>query len=82
MPTNPFEDEASAYLVLINDEGQHSLWNAAIEIPDGWRATHGPDSRHAGLAHIEQNWTDMRPRSLVELDDAARRAQGGSSSLH
>jgi len=34
--TNPFEDNESDYLVLINDEGQHSLWPAfrGIGLPD------------------------------------------------
>ena len=31
--TNPFEDEKGVYHVLINDEGQHSLWPAFKEVP-------------------------------------------------
>jgi MbtH protein len=34
--TNPFEDADAQYLVLVNDEGQHSLWPADIAVPDGW----------------------------------------------
>ncbi|MEU7735437.1 MbtH family protein, partial [Streptomyces griseus] len=30
--TNPFEDEDGTYLVLVNDEGQHSLWPAFAEV--------------------------------------------------
>ncbi|MER7847145.1 MbtH family protein [Kitasatospora sp. NPDC096077] len=70
MATNPFEDENGTYLVLVNDEGQHSLWPAFVEVPAGWRTVHGEDSRQACLDHIEQNWTDMRPTSLVEAMDA------------
>ena len=30
--TNPFEDENGTFLVLSNDEGQHSLWPAFAEV--------------------------------------------------
>ncbi len=63
---NPFEDEDGRYVVLINDEGQHSLWPLFAEVPDGWSVIHEEDSRQACLDFIDQNWTDMRPRSLVE----------------
>ncbi|GAA0517375.1 protein mbtH [Saccharopolyspora subtropica] len=64
--TNPFEDPEGRYLVLVNDEGQHSLWPSFVEIPAGWRKVHGEDTRDACLAYIEQNWTDLRPKSLIE----------------
>ena len=64
--TNPFEDPEGTYMVLVNDEGQHSLWPAFVAVPDGWRVAHDRDTRDACLAYIEENWTDMRPRSLVE----------------
>ncbi len=63
--TNPFEDENAFYLVLWNDEQQHSLWPAAMSIPAGWSLRFGPESRTACVAFIEENWTDMRPASLV-----------------
>jgi MbtH protein len=64
--TNPFEDENATYHVLINDEGQHSLWPSFKEVPQGWTIVHESDSRTACLAYINQHWTDMRPRSLIE----------------
>lgn len=66
MDTNPFDDEDGSFLVLVNDENQHSLWPAFIEVPAGWTVAHGEDSRAACLDHVELSWTDMRPRSLVE----------------
>ncbi|MFF7241573.1 MbtH family NRPS accessory protein [Streptomyces collinus] len=63
--SNPFEDETGRYLVLVNDEGQYSLWPAFAEIPAGWEVAHAEDTRQACLDHIEKNWTDMRPKSLV-----------------
>ncbi|GHE34957.1 MbtH family protein [Streptomyces vinaceus] len=63
--SNPFENPEGTYLVLVNDEGQHSLWPDFAEIPDGWDVAKTADTRQACLDHIEQNWTDMRPKSLI-----------------
>jgi MbtH protein len=62
--TNPFEDPDGRYLVLVNDEDQHSLWPSFVEVPAGWQVAFGEDSRDACLAYVEANWTDLRPRSL------------------
>lgn len=62
--TNPFEDPNGTYEVLMNDEGQHSLWPVSAATPAGWRSTHGPASRQNCLDHIESSWTDLRPSSL------------------
>ncbi|MEH0401371.1 MbtH family protein [[Kitasatospora] papulosa] len=63
--SNPFEDENGTYLVLVNDEGQHSLWPAFADVPAGWTVTHQEDTRQACLDHVERNWTDLRPKSLI-----------------
>jgi uncharacterized protein YbdZ (MbtH family) len=53
--------------VLVNDEEQHSLWPAFADVPAGWRVVYGEaDRRAACLDYIEQNWTDIRPKSLRE----------------
>ena len=67
---NPFEHVGAQYAVLVNDEGQHSLWPAFAEIPGGWTVVHGPGERDACMEYIRENWTDLRPRSLVEQLDA------------
>jgi MbtH protein len=64
--TNPFENDDATYLVLINDEAQHSLWPSFIDVPRGWRIAHPQDSRQACLDYVNQHWTDMRPKSLVD----------------
>ena len=64
--TNPFEDETGSFYVLVNEEDQHSLWPAFAEIPTGWTAVHGKDTRQNCLEYVESHWTDMRPKSLVE----------------
>jgi MbtH protein len=64
--TNPFEDKDGTYLVLINDEGQYSLWPAITEVPAGWTVAHKADKRQACLDYINEHWTDMRPKSLIK----------------
>ncbi|RSS94177.1 MbtH family protein [Streptomyces sp. WAC02707] len=70
MSTNPFDDTDGRFLVLVNDEGQHSLWPSFARVPGGWTTAFGEESRDACLAYVEANWTDLRPRSLVRATDA------------
>lgn len=63
--SNPFEDENANFYVLVNEENQHSLWPAFIDVPAGWTVAHGEDTRPHCLEYIENNWTDMRPASLI-----------------
>jgi MbtH protein len=65
--SNFFEDENGEYLVVVNHEGQHSLWRPFKAIPAGWSAVGPRGNRADCLAYIEQHWTDMRPKSLVEF---------------
>ncbi|MFB7506482.1 MbtH family protein [Streptomyces broussonetiae] len=70
--TNPFDDQDGTFLVLVNQENQHSLWPQFADVPEGWRAVHGPGTHAACLEYIEQNWTDMRPKSLADAMNAQR----------
>jgi uncharacterized protein YbdZ (MbtH family) len=79
MSNNPFDDDNGSFYVLVNDEEQHSLWPTFAEVPAGWRIVFGgPEgaTRSDALQYVEENWTDLRPRSLRErmigaADDAA-----------
>jgi MbtH protein len=51
-------------MVLVNGEGQHSLWPASTSVPAGWTVIHGPALRQACLDHITTYWTDLRPSGL------------------
>jgi len=64
--TNPFDDDDGRFFVLVNDEEQHSLWPSFADVPAGWRVVYGEADRAACLDYIEQNWTDIRPKSLRE----------------
>ncbi|MDN3351337.1 MbtH family protein [Actinomadura sp. DC4] len=72
---NPFEDQDRDYLVLINVEEQYSLWPSDLDVPDGWRTVYGEKPRAECLEHIEAQWKDMRPASLVKASDAAHRGR-------
>lgn len=63
--SNPFDNKDGSFLVLINAEGQHSLWPSFIEIPNGWSAVLPATGRAACLEYVRQKWTDMRPNSLT-----------------
>ncbi|MEU6370191.1 MbtH family protein [Streptomyces sp. NPDC046931] len=68
--TNPFENAEGKFLVLLNEEEQYSLWPGFIEVPEGWRVVLDETDRQACLDFIEENWTDMRPKSLRDAMDA------------
>ncbi|MET7686215.1 MbtH family protein [Streptomyces sp. NPDC005423] len=69
--TNPFDDDRSAFLVLINGEGQHSLWPVSAETPVGWTIVKGEDTRQACIDYVNANWADIRPQSLVSAMDGS-----------
>ncbi|MDR7173037.1 MbtH protein [Nocardia kruczakiae] len=74
--TNPFDDDNGRFSVLINDEEQYSIWPTFAEVPDGWDVVFGENSRQACIEYVEENWTDMRPKSLrdaMAADDTARK---------
>lgn len=73
--TNPFEDEDGRYFALVNDEGQYSLWPTFADVPGGWTVAFGEDSRAACLNFVEENWTDMRPKSLIRAMEEDQASQ-------
>lgn len=73
MSDNPFDDAEGRFLVLVNDEGQHSLWPTFANVPAGWAVVYGaPDGadRDSALRYVDDNWQDLRPRSLREVTDS------------
>jgi len=72
--SNPFDDDTAQFYVLVNDEGQHSLWPVFADVPDGWTVAYGQQTRQNCLAYIEESWTDMRPKSLADQMAADRPA--------
>ncbi|MCX5521710.1 MbtH family protein [Streptomyces bobili] len=70
MSTNPFDDNEGRFLVLVNDEGQYSLWPSFAEVPGGWATAFPENTREACLDFVESHWTDLRPRSLAATVDS------------
>ena len=62
---NPFDNPEGQYLVLTNEEGQHSLWPSFAEVPAGWQTVYGVADRESCLDYVEKHWTDLRPKSLI-----------------
>ena len=50
--------------VVVNHEDQYSLWPRDQQPPAGWRPEGFTGSRQECLDHIDEVWTDMRPRSV------------------
>ena len=71
--TNPFEDEKGIFLVLVNAEGQYSIWPTFRDVPAGWNSVGPTGDRLTCLDWIEGHWTDMRPKSLVESTTPLKR---------
>jgi uncharacterized protein YbdZ (MbtH family) len=61
---NVFEADTEEFRVLVNAEGQYSLWPAFREVPNGWTVTGPRGGRQVCLDWIETHWTDMHPRSV------------------
>lgn len=66
-------DDNIVYTVVVNHEGQHSIWQATLDIPQGWHAVGKTGSKSECLAYIEETWTDMRPMSLRRQMEPASR---------
>jgi len=60
------------YQVVINHEGQYSLWPSDREPPPGWEGAGKVGPKEECLAYVEEVWTDMRPRSLRKTMDEPR----------
>ncbi|MES4908599.1 MULTISPECIES: MbtH family protein [unclassified Streptomyces] len=64
--TNPFDDPEGTFYVLVNGEGQYSLWPTFVDVPAGWTIEHGEADRQSCVDYVDEHWTDMRPKSLIE----------------
>ena len=59
-----FSMDGNSFKILVNDEGQHSIWPISQLIPAGWRQV-GPTGRKQDcIDWIKKNWPDIAPLSL------------------
>ena len=54
--TNPIDSQNATYFVLVNAQGQHSLWPDFIPVPENWTIAFGGDNRESCLHFIEEQW--------------------------
>lgn len=65
-------DDGRQYKVLVNHQGQYSLWPTGRHLPKGWKDTGRSGTKQDCLNYVEEVWTDMRPQSLkLAMDDGA-----------
>jgi len=64
LPTMSHDWTDGTLKVVVNDEGQYSIWPADRENASGWRDAGKTGTKEECLAWIKETWTDMRPASL------------------
>jgi MbtH protein len=72
-----FDDDTAAFTVVLNEEGQYSIWPQDKAVPPGWQDSGRSGTKAACLQYIEEAWRDMRPLSLrnfLAQQDAGRPA--------
>ena len=50
--------------VVVNEQGQYSIWPTYRDVPSGWRAVGVQGERQVCLDHIAEAWSDLRPKRL------------------
>jgi MbtH protein len=56
--------QESNYKVVVNEEGQYSIWLSHNTAPLGWEEVGMVGKKEECLQHIKEIWTDMTPVSL------------------
>lgn len=56
--------DGDTFKILINDEGQHSIWPSAQPVPKGWQRIGPAGLKQDCLDWIKANWTDIAPKSV------------------
>ena len=72
---------SNAFVVVVNDQDQHALWRAGLDVPAGWRRGSAVMSSGECLAAIAGSWPDVTPAS-VRAGTAARSGEGGPFVHH
>ena len=65
---DPGKITGDAFVVAVNDRGQHALWQASLDLPAGWRRQSAAMSRQACLDAIAAAWQDIAPAGVRTVD--------------
>jgi amino acid adenylation domain-containing protein/thioester reductase-like protein len=71
MMDQPAHAAPDAFVVVVNDLGQHALWRAAAGAPPGWHRRSGAMSRGECLEAIDCSWEDVARVGADGTDDDA-----------
>ena len=58
--------DGDSFKILVNDEGQHSIWPSGQPIPAGWQQVGPVGPKLECLEWIKTHWPDIAPKSLRE----------------
>jgi MbtH protein len=58
------DNPETEFTVVINDQEQYSIWPTYRPVPAGWKTVGVTGNKTECLEHINQSWTDQRPRRL------------------
>ncbi|WP_284691316.1 MbtH family protein [Pinirhizobacter soli] len=58
---------AAMFKVVVNQDGQYSIWPVEKAVPPGWTDGGNQGSKESCLEFISGQWTDMRPLSLRRM---------------
>jgi len=70
--SDPGKTTRDVFAVVVNDRGQHALWQAELDLPPGWRRQSDGMSRQACLDAIAAAWRNIAPSS-VHADASGKR---------
>ena len=66
-----------AFVIVVNDLGQHALWQAELDVPRGWRRQSPVMSRSQCLEAVTGSWRDIAPLTARASARVSARADGG-----
>ncbi len=61
---NEATKDKNTYRVVVNQEGQYSIFSVSKRIPSGWTDIGKSGTTAELLAYIKEKWTDMTPVTL------------------
>jgi amino acid adenylation domain-containing protein/thioester reductase-like protein len=73
---DPGKMTADAFVVVVNDRGQHALWPASLHPAAGWRRKSAAMSRQACLDAIAAAWQNIAPAGIRAAGSAERYPHG------
>ncbi|WP_028478553.1 MbtH family protein [Nocardia sp. CNY236] len=64
---NRFDNDEVQFYVLVNAEGDHSLWPVFAAVPGGWTVAYGATDRAACLRYVQMHWRERGPHVLIDV---------------